>query len=242
MMKKTFILLLISIVFTQISYSQFRSSFFYQNFNSTGEMINGYKEGKWLDVSDSGVVYAESYYHKDIPYSTWKINFPDGSIRKEIKFDSLGNVIKWLRYTALDNKKIIEIIPDSTIDTILYVSISYSEDFYFEYESKLYFSEDIFNKNIKVKTIIEDLLQSKIDKIIQDLKTFNFNGTFFLYNETGTIFNKIVIYNGEIKQNSKYYYRKGKIRDEEIYKEGRLYKTLTFDDTGNIIKEKYDTN
>jgi len=220
--------------------------FTYDEFQKIGEFSYAMKNGKWVDLSDSNIVYAEEYYFKGIPVSTWKINFPNGKLRKEIAYDndSTGNIIKWTRFN-LETKKIIEIIPDSFIAPNIMALISCFEEKMYEYESKTYISvtsrrDDEFGINRALGTIMaENANAIDINSEIKNrLQSSKFQGKYLFFNDSGYISSKIIFNKGVIVCQNKYYFKKGRIKYEDIYDSTKLSKTTKYDKSGNIIKVK----
>ena len=100
----------------------------YEEFESKGDIKNGVKEGRWIDVNKHGIIYKEYFYKNGKPIGTWKRFCPDGKIRNEsfIVRDKVSN-FKMYKPTLAS----VEIICDSGFSQIQYMSLlDYEEYFY----------------------------------------------------------------------------------------------------------------
>jgi antitoxin component YwqK of YwqJK toxin-antitoxin module len=251
MIKKIANLFLIILVYLQVSYCQTESNiqnqkylFSYIHFTSQGKYINGLKDGKWLDVSDSGVIYVDGSYSKGIPISEWKINYPNGVLRKVKLYDSLGNIVKWTRYD-FDKKKLLEIIPDSIITVPTMSLISSLEEHYFDLESIDYPPENIAAEQ-RQSLAVQGYYSTgyfhystyNVVHIADSLMTTKFNGKCLIFYETGNISNQYNYRNGTITDVRQFYYKNGKVNIEDVYVDNKIKRTIKYDEVGNVIKIK----
>ena len=210
----------------------------YKPFKSMGEILNGYKNGKWIDIGDSGIIYVEGYYMEGIPVSQWKINYPNGTIRKEILYDSLGNIIYWARYDQA-KKKIIEIKPDSIIKVSTIKRISAAEEILYSNETTIYTSHsetplEAFNTAKFAQSVYSNSIN--YGGIIDALADSVFQGECNLFYESGNLANTAIYSKGIQTSVSRYYYRKNVLNIEDVYINKTLIKTIKYDAAGNIIR------
>lgn len=250
-MKKKFTnLLFIFLVFSQGVFCQTKSYvlvqkylFNYTHFTSQGNYTNGLKDGKWVDVSDSGVIYVDGYYSHGIPISEWKINYPNGVLRKATLYDSLGNIIRWTRYD-LGTKKLLEIIPDSIITFSTMRLISGAEENYFDLES-IDYSPD-FDYRVTEAQARQELFGAglykfttlNIVKIVDTLSHSDFQGKCLVYYESGNVSKQYNYKRGVITDVRQFYYKNGKVNIEDVYIDNKLKRSIKYDEAGNVIKIK----
>jgi antitoxin component YwqK of YwqJK toxin-antitoxin module len=215
--------------------------FEYKKFESRGEMLNGQKSGKWIDIANDSIIYLEAYYDKGKPVSNWKINYPDGTIRKQIEYDSLGNIIKWSRF--LKTNKIYDINPDSIIEPMIMYKISSIEENLFNDESWEY--QPVITSIVNKQTAYNaasmmnnvKLQQMNYNKIHDVLLNTTFSGQCLRY-ANGKMISKSIIKNGRLIEQRRYFYKRNRLRTECVFIDNKLVKELLYNKDGNLIKGK----
>lgn len=207
----------------------------YDNSKEIGEKINGKKNGKWLLISDSNVVYLESYYINGIPVGIWKSYFPDGLLRIEKRFDSTGLLKKWTRYRyRQDNKKMIEIHSNN-----ISVSLEIELD---NFELKLYEKQNVgiggYNLNYDGPIYYAPIELSDLTAVNEELSRNNFIGELHIYYASGREAQKSVYVNGKQSNRYEYYYKKGILKSVKVFSSNVLEKEVIYNKDGSIKKIK----
>lgn len=236
-MKNIYLIILISFTSLNIKaqWHSFETTYTtdYETFESKGEFKNNKKDGKWIEVNKKGIVYTESYYNEGIPIGIWKINYPNGQIRKQIEYDSLGNITKWSRF--INNAKQVEVLPTKYFENKIISLLSNIENEWFDTESAISKSQPKESSAYGSMTIT---YIPKYELIIKNLKINGFNGKCLMYLENGKLASLNVIENGANPESSIFFYSNGYLKYEDKYINGKLYSTIKYDMNGNIIKIK----
>ena len=213
----------------------------YENFIIKGDSLDNNRHGKWIKVSDSGIVYSESFYNKGIPVDTWKVNFPDGILRKQTSFNDSGDVIKLSRF-SINEKLLFEIKPDIIISYPCLKVINELEQKIFDKESVVYVHEDALSSGRNFKIPISTMYFSYVELLeeINDLLCdYGFNGVYLNYYESGNLALKNIIEDDKKIAQWRYYYNnKGILTRNDVFIGKELSKIIKYDKDGNIRKTK----
>ncbi len=206
-----------------------------------GNYKNGSREGEWIDSTKNGTIYQISYYSNGRPTGLWKLYYPDGKLRKEIEYDSLGNVLKWKRYS--NNKTEVEIISDSYFSIQLITELANFEEKLFDIETSEYIpAKESERKNREalvaalVKTI-DEKYSIDINNILNILEKNSFKGKCLIYNQDSLLKSEAIYSSGkpEVK---KFFYKKAKLKQMDLYIDNVLVENTTFNSDGSKKKVK----
>jgi len=212
----------------------------YDSIMSKSDYLFVNKNGRILDSNKNGVIYKESFYSEGIPVGTWKLNYPNGKLRKVIEYDNNGNVVKWKR--CYNEKTIIEIIPDSIIDIATILNIADFEESIFDKESVVIVpANEVQKRSAKAwemsyfSTIIEHV-SLDFSKVLSVLDKTTFSGQCYIYNYNKALSKEAVYRNGKQSVLKDYYYRGSKLKFEYLFYYGRLQSLTKYDSKGNVKK------
>ena len=183
-------------VFSQALLSQ-DPAMFYKESKSFGEYRNGLKYGRWVDQTINGIIYTESWYDTTgNPTGAWKINYPDGTPRRQYEYNRPG-IAKWTicRY----KHKLAEVSSDLFIPAEIIKSLDEFETNLFDQEKNILTSEHVAGSNGMVLSGTTSFRTDPYQAVIhvEDLMTAGkFSGTVLIWSEELTIRRKCTFING----------------------------------------------
>jgi antitoxin component YwqK of YwqJK toxin-antitoxin module len=135
----------------------------YDEFESKGEIVNGFKEGKWVDVNKNGVVYKEYFYKSGTPTGTWKTFCPNGQIRNESVILN-EKILSYKIYRP--NLASVVISCDSGFSKKQYLKLVDFENYF--YKDQLY-KKGLQDNGMKLTPLYENEWKEKLNTTIHSL-------------------------------------------------------------------------
>jgi antitoxin component YwqK of YwqJK toxin-antitoxin module len=216
----------------------------YESFEELGSSRNGIPYGKWVNVSNSGVIYRE-YYYNDLgkPVGTWKQFFPDGGIRK-IWVYRYGFITKYSRY-YMDTSLYFVLTPQNSVPDFIFKGIDEMEDRVFHIEGlhfKINYTEPGYRSHKKIEIRFD--YQYGGNLIINSAIQAGFIGEIEIWDTEGRHWKKCLLNGSNILSTVDHYNRKGRLTEQYNYDGNSLVKKTLFDRDGNVkkIKEYHHNN
>ncbi|HOW30367.1 MAG TPA: hypothetical protein PLP88_02270 [Bacteroidales bacterium] len=210
----------------------------YLRFTKQGITKNGLQIGKWQNVNANNVIYKEYYFDDNgQPIGVWKINFPDGRLRKEIEYVNT-KVVRVTRYSRSSDKHFEIISSEGLIDST-YLDIENHEEDIFISEGK---ELKVAMKNDRGQVTSSGEWQydyyGAIDGLVKVLINNKFTGTLDIWRINKDHWKKYSFKEG-IYRSVVDSYKNGVIHSQEEYDErGKKTRITKFDEKGNIVQEK----
>jgi len=205
------------------------TTLFYKDCISKGNFYNGYKTGKWVEISKAGIIYAESTYDSmGRPNGIWVINFPDGKKRRTTEYSDLG-IIKWSAYRY--NMKLIEVNSVPEIQNNICQILNDFENDLFEGEQKIHKDYRSFQDyGYSVQGVVERridpyLVAVSLCNLLQGAK---FTGILYIFNEDATIRRKCIYKEGEEYQTCYFYNGRKTLTQIDEYKNDTIIRTVKY--------------
>jgi len=202
----------------------------YKETESKGNIANGLKEGRWIDVTKDGVIYKEYFYEKGKPVGIWKFFYPNGKIRYENEIAN-DKVIRF-KIFKLNNEK-IEIIYDEGFSKAQHLSLLDFEEDYYKNQliiQKLQTNNDAW--------IVPQYKESWHDKLKSIINGFNIKAKIIIYYPDGKVRSEITFEKDRNFSQIDYYYDKqNQVSREEYIKNGKPIKYIKYK-KGIVVKEK----
>jgi hypothetical protein len=206
----------------------------YKPFTSIGDSLNGKPHGKWIDLSSDSVIYREAEYCEGVPVGTWRVNNPRGGVRKSTVYDSHGNVIEWTQFD-LSTRKLIEIIPETSIDPTLLYYIAVVEEDQFQ---KMALKFNQFN-GFGQKTIVYTIhpIFEYIGKLFAH---FSFSGSYIRFEDSNKNRPSVkYFFDSGIELKKHYYnYSGNRLKSISVYQGETFIEKTYYDKHGNVKKVK----
>jgi len=205
----------------------------YKEYESKGETVNGFKEGRWINVTNDGVIYKEYFYKNGKPIGNWKNFCPDGKIRNESVI--LNNrVVNFKIFKP--NMASIEIMYDSGFSDKQYLKLVDFEDYF--YTDQLY-KKSLEDNGIKLVPRFKDEWKDKLNSTVYSLNIkvkvrFNY--------VDGSVQSELTAEKDKgISQIDFYYDKQNRIKKKDFFENGKLTKSMTYKN-GVFIKEEIINN
>ena len=214
----------------------------YGNYISSGAMVNGYREGKWIDMNEKdSTIYRISYFENGYPAGEWTTFYPDGKTkRKSLIYDHDHNLAGWCKYwkdikVVLINKpsgfsqselNVFEKQEEMMFETELseYIKTGKTKDEYNNYYYELYYFLDI-------DKAVESFCK------IAEINSYSYQLT--LYYSTGKKRRESSYDKGiETIRISYLYTGKNRLKRKDYYHNKKLFKVQKIGKKGEIKKEK----
>ena len=156
---KTLLILLVILLFIDT----FTNAQKYKDYESKGETVNGIKEGRWINVTNDGVIYKEYFYKNGKPVGIWKNFCPDGKLRNESVIIN-NKVVNFKIFKP--NMASVEIMYDSGFSDKQYLKLVDFEDYF--YNDQLY-KKSLKDNGVKLVPRFEDEWKDKLNSTVYSL-------------------------------------------------------------------------
>jgi antitoxin component YwqK of YwqJK toxin-antitoxin module len=210
----------------------------YLRFTKRGVTKNGLQVGKWQNVNANNIIYKEYYFNDDgQPTGIWKINFPDGKIRKEIEYVD-SKLVRMTRFSRNSDRQ-FEIITLEGLNDSTYMKIEIHEEEIFISEGK--------ESKWEMKDERGHVTSSRewqydyyggMDGLIKILINNKFTGTLDIWRINKDHFKKCTFKEGRYFTTLDSFKNGILISQEEFNEEGKKVKSTKFDENGIVIKSK----
>ncbi|HPT02165.1 MAG TPA: hypothetical protein PLJ84_06175 [Bacteroidales bacterium] len=211
---------------------------YYLRFAKRGTIKDGVQVGKWLNVNFNNIVYKEYYFDEfGKPVGTWKLFYPNGSLRKEMEYEN-NRVVRYTRF-SMDSVKCFELITNEGFSDSLYFKIENHEEDIFDAEGRV--SEIIFrnlNGRVESKRVFIYDYYEGVDDLIKILNAEKFTGTIDVWNVNKDHWKKNIFKEGNYRSIVDSY-KQGVLQYQKEYDEnGKKARITKYDEKGNVVYEK----
>lgn len=212
----------------------------YKDYQGIGQTEKNLKTGIWKDVSVDGIVYRVGEYQNGIPVGLWRINYPDGTIRKTLVFDSLGSMVYWARY--YQDVKIVEVSFMKGVPKYLFNRISEYEQKLFGYELMQYQTNTEHESIGNMQGYSYRAFYFDVTKVFDEMPDLlkSYNGTFKVkyWHLNGLPRTTYFFSNGTETKRIYFEFKNKKLKRKRIYYYGKLALMETYNKDGIKVKEK----